>query len=254
MDTVHVFLVDDESERDAYTYLLPLGVNVHYGPIGLHHMRNHIHRYFPVGTHMVCMDDDIEDLVYMQEDHSVCDRKSAKRYPLSSYPPQAVNTWLQTTFAWMEANSIHLFGIYAVKNGYFMKSLPDITTDLRFCVGSFWGCINTHTLCVSIEEKEDVERTLKAYVQDHGVLRFNHIAPVTRYYKTKGGMQARGVDRLHAAQESAQKLVATFSDLCSLCTSKKSGVHEVKLKNRSTASCQIRTTESLLWLHLEGRR
>ena len=52
-------------------------------------------------------------------------------------------------------NNIGLFGIYPIKNGYFMKDLPEKTIDLRFCVGTFWGCINNHNIQINIEEKED---------------------------------------------------------------------------------------------------
>lgn len=248
MKDIHVFIVDESSERDAYAYVQNAGAHLHYGPIGLHNMRNHIMRYFPVGTEMVCMDDDIEDLMYMKEDVSIENVKSAKRYPLHSYPANYFFTWMANTFEWMKANHIHMFGIYAVKNGYFMKSLPPITTDLRFCVGTFWGCINRHDISITMEEKEDVERTLKCFLRDQSILRFNHIAPVTKYYKTKGGMQAHGVDRKVAAQESAHKIVATYPQLCTLYTAKKSGVCEVKFKTHSTASCQNHKIADLSWL------
>lgn len=248
---IHVFLVDDPIEREAYAYVMDMGLHVHFGPKGLHHMRNHISKTFPAGTRMVCLDDDIDDLVYMREDTSINDIKSAKRYPLLQYPTTQFVTWLEDTFAWMEDHDVHLFGIYPVKNGYFMKSLPPITTDLRFCVGAFWGCINQPDVQLMLEEKEDVERTLKFYVRDRSVLRFNHIAPVTKYYKTNGGMQANGVDRKSAAKHSAEKIVATFPDLSYLYTGKKSGVIEVKFKNSSAVSCQTHKTKHLRWRPLE---
>jgi hypothetical protein len=236
---IHVFIVDSPEQIAAYAYLKELDVNVHCGPVGLHNMRNHISKYFGKGTEMVCLDDDISDIVYMNEDVSIADKKSCKRYPLKSFPVDHFSEWLQGTFAWMRENNVNLFGIYPVRNGYFMKSSPAVTHDLRFCVGAFWGCINQPDIMLTIEEKEDVERTLKYFEADGAVLRYNHIAPVTRYYKTPGGMQSRG-DRYVAAKESVLQLVATFSKLCSVYTGKKSGVHEAKLK-RVPAARQIKS-------------
>lgn len=253
-DEIHVFIADTPAERLAYQEYTRY--NIHYGPVGLHHMRNFITSSFPDGTPIVCFDDDIDDLVYMQEDETVIDRKSAKRYPLQSYPAHWFRTWIHDTFTYMFACGVRLFGIYPVKNGYFMKSLPPISHDLRFCVGVLWGCIVDSRIQITCEEKEDVERTL-LYYRLHGpesILRFNHIAPITKYYKTHGGMQARGANRQDAAKTSAIQLVATFPDLCSLCTSKKSGVYEVKLTIRKTptASCPSRKQCSIRWLPPKG--
>ncbi len=250
---IHIFVADVPSERVAYAAFAER-YNLHYGPVGLHHMRNFITSSFPDGTPIVCLDDDIDDLVFMQEDESVTDRKSAKRYPLHAYPAHWFRTWMQDTFAFMKStDGPRLFGIYPVKNGYFMKSLPEVSHDLRFCVGVFWGCIVDSRIQLTCEEKEDVERTL-LYYKFYGpgsILRFNHIAPVTKYYKTQGGMQARHTNRLEAAKASALQLVATYPELCTLYTSKKSGVYEVKFRKlieSSVASCPMQRRCSLRWL------
>ena len=56
---------------------------------------------------------------------------------------------------------------------------------------------------LTIDEKEDVERTLKHYVQDGSVFRFNNVTIKTNYYKTKGGMQSENKDRQKEALKSA---------------------------------------------------
>ena len=124
------------------------------------------------------------------------------------------------------------FGIYPVANGYFMKGLPYKTTDLRFCVGTVWGCIIDPSINIVIEEKEDFERTLLFYKKDHGVLRFNKICCITKYYKEKGGMQSRlrSHDRKETSKQSCYYLLEKFPEYCTLHTSKKSGIYEVKLK------------------------
>jgi hypothetical protein len=223
---IYIFVVKEEYE-DYRKSLDPL-INVIIGPLGLHYMRNFIRLYFPEGTKMVCMDDDIAQLCIMRENLLIEDKKKAARYPLFENNLE----FLEDAFKTLEATGLTFFGIYPVKNGYFMKTLPYKTMDLRFCVGTFWGCINDHSrdLMLNIEEKEDFERTLLYYKRDKGVLRFNTICADTKYYKEKGGLQSRGVDRKETSKSSCTYLIATFPEYCKLYTSKKSGIYEVRLK------------------------
>ena len=226
---IYIFVVKEEYEE--YRNSIEPSINVIIGPLGLHHMRNFIRLYFPEGTKMVCMDDDISQLCVMKENLLIEDKKTAARYPL--YPLNNLE-FLDDAFETLEATGLKFFGIYPVKNGYFMKTLPYKSTDLRFCVGTFWGCINDHSadLMLNIEEKEDFERTLLYYKRDNGVLRFNTICADTKYYKEKGGLQSRGMDRKETSKTSCTYLIATFPEYCKLYTAKKSGIHEVRLKSR----------------------
>lgn len=228
---IHLFIVDNPTEREAYQHFATLGHPIHYGPVGLHHMRNFIHQTFPVNTNILSMDDDLRTLVRMQEDPTIPNLKSAKRYPLHDDMHLRFISWCNSAFQRLSDEHITLFGIYPVKNGYFMKSLPEITTDLRFCVGTCWGIRNPSDMIIHIEEKEDVERTLLCWKRDHKILRFNHITAVTRYYHTLGGMQAHQQDRKENAKTSCQYLLKHFPEWCTLYTSKKSGVYEVRLRS-----------------------
>lgn len=231
-ENIYVFVVKEELQ-EYKDILLPLypTLQIYSGPLGLHHMRNYIRNYFPENTKLICLDDDIQELCIMNEDHTITDIKSCKRYPLTSITKDIFHAFLQDAFETLEKESLHFFGIYAVRNGYFMKGLSDKSMCLRFCVGAFWGCINQHhkNLEIHLEEKEDVERTLHYFLQDGGVLRYNKICPVTRYYKEKGGMQSRNTDRIETSKQSCMYLMEMFPKHCKLYTSKKSGIYEVKL-------------------------
>lgn len=224
---IYIFVVKEEYEE--YRKNIDSSINIVIGPLGLHHMRNFIRLYFPENTRMVCMDDDITQLYIMRENVAIEDRKKAARYPLCQLDNL---NFLEDAFDTLEETGLKFFGIYPVKNGYFMKTLRYKSTDLRFCVGSFWGCINEHSsdLMLNIEEKEDFERTLLYYKRDGGVLRFNMICADTKYYKEKGGLQSRGLDRIATSKVSCDYLIATFPEYCKLYTSKKSGIYEVRLK------------------------
>jgi len=221
-DTIYVFVIRGEFE--LYRSSVDERIAVIIGPLGLHNMRNFIRSYFPENTKMVCMDDDIKMLYKMIPENN--------KYNL--YPVKDIQAFFIEAFRKLEETGLTFFGIYPVKNGYFMKSLPETSTDLRFCVGTVWGCINSHSkdLRIHIEEKEDFERTLLYYKKDNGVLRFNRICADTKYYTEKGGLQSRGIDRKETSKASCAYLIKHFSKYCKPHTTKKSGVHEVRLLNK----------------------
>lgn len=223
---IYVFVIEAEVEEYRRS-CKNVNININIGPVGLHNMRNHIRMYFPVGTYIVSLDDDISDMLRMDDDGN-------NTYKLVSLRSEDFKTFIRDAFDTLERNNLKFFGIYPICNGYFMKGLPYKSTTLRFCVGAFWGCINEHDneLLINIEEKEDFERTLIYYRRDNGVLRYNMICPRTRYYKEKGGMQSRIIDRALSSKEACNYLLQHFPQYCKLYTSKKSGIHEVRIKDR----------------------
>jgi len=226
---IHVFVVEDELA--AYSSILSPypAVRIVTGPLGLHHMRNFIADFFPEGTPILQMDDDIGEMYQMKVDESIQDVKCSRRYPLHPIDPSEMCDWIELAFATARECGSSLFGVYPVKNGYFMKDLPETTRDLRFCVGVFWGIWNRRDLKLQIQEKEDVERTLWCFERDHCVVRFNHVVPSTTYYRTLGGMQSLGTDRKLEGQASCKYLMQRWPQWCRLRTTKKSGHWEVRL-------------------------
>lgn len=236
MSIVYVFVVDDECEACRYKHSLVSfhGIRIVRGPVGLHHMRNFITDYFEEGTCVLQMDDDVQDVLRLRVDESVIDPKKAARYGMVSL--NDTNTsffmWVSTAFTELKRLHLSMFGVYPVRNGYFMKDLPERTTDLRFCVGVMWGCIIKKKIPrLTLEEKEDFERTILHWYADGGILRFNHVTVSTKYYTTSGGMQARGIDRKAAAMISCENLCSRFPNVCRLYLGKKSGMPEVRLIN-----------------------
>ena len=233
---IHVFIVDDEEEVATYQESLRghTGIHIHKGPLGLHNMRNFITDFFPDGQCILHMDDDIKYLTFMEEDLAVSDKKSAKRYPLYTLNGCEFQSWVEGAFSALALSSppTKIFGIYPIRNGYFMKTLPYVSTNLRFCVGCVWGCINDKRIRVTLEEKEDYERTLICWKLFGSILRYNHIAPVTAYYITPGGMQTRGSNyRIQRARESCEFLIRNYPDLCVPGRTKKTtGIAEIRLR------------------------
>ena len=93
--------------------------------------------------------------------------------------------------------------------------------------------INNQSLLLTIDEKEDTERTLRYYQKYGSVIRLNYITIDTTYYKTIGGMQAEKKDRKQEALQSAIYLQSKYPLLGTLHKKKKSKHPEFKLKDQT---------------------
>jgi hypothetical protein len=186
-------------------------------PAGLRHVRNHVARYYEPGTPILSVDDDITGLRVKEGDQNTSELVT-------------VDLFVQQAFTETERAGISLWGIYPVNNPYFMKDR--VRTDLCYIIGCFWGVWNPpdDTNTVALEDKEDYERSIKFYLRDGAIARFEWVAPVTNYYGEAGGMQETRTEK--RVTDSAWELVSRFPDLASINESKKSGHTELRLKDQ----------------------
>lgn len=219
-EKIHVFVANEEEKK---TYQATLDPDT-YGKLivaepGMAAVRNFITGYFPVGTPIVNIDDDIKGFLQFAP--------GAKR---NEKPLADFEKMVQKGFALSKETGFRLWGIYAVPNGFFMKE--NHTTDLKYVIGAFWGIINPglDVLKVTIDDKEDYLRSILMYLADGGIVRLNNYAPQTAYYKEPGGMQEERTK--NRVTKSAEALHAAYPDLTSLNATKKSGFLELRLKDK----------------------
>jgi len=238
---INIF-VANQLEYDIYYENIPayLYNKIIIGVIGLKNQRNYIMNYYPEGMHIVQMDDDLDSIVELVE---LVDSVNKTQMPIQTHtqrqpiqkniiPITNLNKFILNAFKICNNKNIYLWGVYPLANPYFMSHTT--TTDLRFIVGPFWGVINRHNkdLNLTIDEKENSERTLQHWVIDNAVLRFNYIGIETKYYKNKGGLQAEGKDRKLEALKSVKYLHNKYPKLTKIYLGKKSGIPEIKLLNK----------------------
>ena len=213
--------VANEAEKEAYWSALwrrrwQDRVSLVVGKLGLGPQRNFIQSYYPEGTWLWQLDDDIRGL---------CQRASPKRL----LPLESVKGMAETAFGLCQAHGIGLWGVHPVDNPFFMD--PSITFDLRYCPGGCFGVIVRHDsfLDVRLEDKEDFERTLRYYSRDGRVIRLNWVCMKTEGYLGAGGMQeTRTKERV---RQSARQLARWFPTLCRVTPGGKRGFVEVKLRD-----------------------
>lgn len=265
------------------------GIKCVIGIKGLKNQRNFISKFFNEGQYILQMDDDIQNILYLN--YNTLEPKNKTYWQLKSYSDNTSNTTviktntktkkrnitildtkhklntitklshnpinhtktttidktkkskhiihvnvntnldtlIKNTFKLCKLHNIYLWGIYPVENAYFMQ--PYATTDLRFIVGPCFGIINRHTpdLMLTLDEKENVERTLQYWNMDGIVLRLTNVTVKTQYYTTPGGMQSEGKIRKQEALRSAEILHSRYPKLTKIYLGKKSGHPEIKL-------------------------
>ncbi len=213
---VDVF-VANEKEYEDYKYLKDLNINIIIGKETLRRQRNFIDTYYPEGARIFCLDDDVEEIVQ---------KKGNKTVTLKD-----LDTLIQIGFNECRKHKTKLFGIGAVTNHFFMNN--KISTNLKYIVGCTFGQIITHNklLQVTLEDKEDFERTIRYFDVYKKVVRLNMFAPKTAYYTEEGGMQVTRTEE--RVSKSAHYLIKKYPEYCSLNTAKKSSHVEIKLNNRA---------------------
>lgn len=192
-EDIYVFVVAEEEEK--YKTACP-GYTIVVGVLGLVNQRNFIHAYFPLNTHILMMDDDIEQ-VYIP-----LTQKTKEQ--ITDLPSLICRMILR-----MSVEKVSICGVYPVDNMKFALGNKEITTDFRFLVGCFYLMKNTREmdLDASETEMEDKLRSIRHYEKEKKTLRFNWVCVKQKYFG-KGGMYHDDRARQHG--EESEKLVALY--------------------------------------------
>ena len=162
------------------------------GKKGLVPQRQFIMNQWPNGKHIVFFDDDIEkiDLSLSPE-----------------FKKHNLDYFIKYAFTECVKHKSYIWGVYAV---------------LNYIVGAFYGIINRPpstkegkaiqlTITKENGQKEDVERTLKYFLHDGIVLRFNKVGFITKYYGKEGGL-GRFEDRIKPMMEASKRLKKQYGE------------------------------------------
>ena len=218
MENIYIFVV--EEELPLYTTSC-VGYTIVSGKLGLVQQREFIQNYFPIGVHIVFMDDDLEQI-----------------YRPTSAKTKEVITDLDPTLISMidrmTEEQVSICGAYPVDNIMFSFNSKSITTDLKCMIGAFYIIKNTRdpelTLDVNVNPShEDKYRSIQYYLKEKKCLRFNHICFKTKYFG-KGGLSSP--DRLEKHSKTSDELVKKYPMLLRIKRTKK-GLVDVAFKKTS---------------------
>ena len=234
VNNIYIFVANKKEHKEYSKYLPKIyHNNIIIGKIGLKNQRNFITNYFPENTKILQMDDDVKGIFEIINKENPNNYKKVNQYRKHNklIPIKNLNLFITNAFIHCQKNGIYLWGIYPVANPYFMHFTK--SENLKFIVGPMFGIINRHDydLTLTIDEKENTERTLKYYVKDGKLLRYNNVTIKTNYYKNKGGMQEFNRNRISNSKKSANYLHKKYPHLTKIKVRKTTGITEVLLRN-----------------------
>lgn len=218
---IYVYLANKEEEVD-YEKILDkkLYNKLVVGIKGLVPQRQFIIEQWPEGKHIVFFDDDVASI----------DLSMSK-----IFKGKTLDFFFKYAFKECKKMKSFIWGVYPVFNPFFRKQRDEMSTCLNYIVGAFYGIINRPnlksiqlTLTKENGQKEDVERTIKYFIEDGIVLRFNKIGFETKYYGKSGGL-GTFEDRLKPMLEASKLLKKTYPEYGEIST-KKNGMTEFRLK------------------------
>ena len=218
LSKVDIFLSKKEELKEYKIKLKDYPVNIIVANnTSINEQRNFMIKYYPVGQYVMGIDDDIQSI-----ESKINDKKTETLLKLSELGNQAFDLCLK--------NKVNLWGINASFNPFFMKHT--ISFNLKFIIACFYGWVNTHedkafVLEKKFHTKEDYERTIKYYKADNGVLRFNYLAPKTKIYTEKGGIQLYRTPE--SEKESADYMLKTYSMFCKVNNARKGKFSQIRL-------------------------
>lgn len=182
---IYLFVANEEQKKLYEEGLEPGSVgHIVVGIKGLPEVRNFIFDYFPKGTPLVSFDDDVRGFVRLDE------KNEGK---LRDVKPEELGKLFDMGFEHCKKAGANFWGDYPVPNGYFMSNT--ISYDMKFIIGSFWGCFNPGKdvrITIGRGEKEDYMRAIQFWERDHAIVRLNFLSHKTATYNEAGGLQSDG--------------------------------------------------------------
>jgi len=171
-EEIDLFVANKE-QYDKYKLVVHKDINIIIAVKGLKKVREFIFNYYDQGEKLLCLDDDIEEIV--DNDYNPIDN---------------LKEIIDRGFDECKKNNMKLWGLYPSCNKYFMNITPELTTDYKFIIGNFYGCINCKNMNeINIPDIDDYERSIRSYILYGGSVRLNRYCPKTKFKKNIGGCQ-----------------------------------------------------------------
>ena len=225
-ERIQVFVANAE-ELAVYERALKPGFygRLVVGVKGLVPQRQWIAEQFSDGTALVFCDDDIDALDLTLSDW---------------FKDRTLDQFLQSAFQECRERQAWIWGIYPVYNPYFRKPRQELTDSLSYICGGFYGTINRPdfsairlTLTAEDSQKEDVERSIRYFLADGKVVRYNRIGLLTKCYGSVGGLGTFKA-RLAPMRAASERLKAAFPAMGSVRV-RKNGMAEFRLRPMKAA-------------------
>ena len=180
-EEIDLFVANKE-QYDKYKSVVHEDINIIIAVKGLKKVREFIFNYYDQGEKLLCLDDDIEEIRELYYDN----HKKEKLKPVEN-----LKEIIDKGFDECIKGPFKLWGLYPVKgNPFWMSNSKEITTDYKFIIGNFFGCINCKDMNeINVSNIDDYERSIRSYILYGGSVRLNHYSAKTNFKLNSGGAQ-----------------------------------------------------------------
>jgi len=220
-DKIHIFVANEE-QAELYRSVLRGQYRIIVGVRGISTQRKFYHNWFPEGTSIVSLDDDIAE---------VLERSSDKLIPTRYTFDQIA----ETGFAHAEKEKARLWGINPTMNNFFLSDA--ISVGLRYICANFMGSYAGDWVFTDEKRRmtptgEDHHSSLRSFTRYGSVVRLEYLCPKTKYF-AKGGIDACVTENgLTRKERHAQELIWVQSQYPHLATvvKKAGGIVNLRFK------------------------
>lgn len=214
-ERVHLFVTP--GQEDTYRSLVPqeLYGHIHTGGTGLANNRNAVVQHFPADTPVVQFDDDVRALLQLTPSG-----KLAEVTDPDSLICQAFDIISRTRAT--------IWGVYPVANAFYMRRKT--SAGLLFLIGQCMGFLNRPDELVSVNDKDDYERSLLRYETDGLVVRLDSVScKAGGVRRNKGGLQHD--QRIENNNDAVRYLLKRWPALVKPKKPRPDGYMEIRLIN-----------------------
>lgn len=205
---ITVFVANEEEELN-YRQTIGDEYKIVVGVRGISSQRKFIHNYYPIGTRIISIDDDMAELLELGNEELV-----PTQYTLDEIA--------ELGFGYAERENAKLWGINPTMNHFFLKN--HVSVGLRYICANFMGSYAGDWVFVDPERRmtptgEDHHSSLRSFTRYGAVVRIEWLCPKTKYFAS-GGIDAcvteDGAKRADRHAEELRWVQNRYADLCSV--------------------------------------
>eukprot|EP00928_Gymnodinium_smaydae_P078676 TRINITY_DN62783_c0_g1_i1.p1 TRINITY_DN62783_c0_g1~~TRINITY_DN62783_c0_g1_i1.p1 ORF type:complete len:776 (+),score=149.25 TRINITY_DN62783_c0_g1_i1:90-2330(+) len=190
VDRVTLF-VADQTESDHYRRALKgsawADVEIVISVLGNKNNRNFIFQYYPAGTYIVSVDDDVERISWKIVDGITC-------HTLRSLPSGGFEKLIFHAYHRMKEKKAFLWGVSTSQNPRHMQTYG--ISERNGLVNGYLNGFICRPTCTELlrqfaDATEDSEFSVRHYAKDGIILRYRMYAGITSPYLNRGGLQTK---------------------------------------------------------------
>ena len=212
---ITIFVADTQEEAE-YKQSLQDQYKIVVGVPTIGKQRNFIEKYYNEGTQLMMFDDDLD---------AICKKNKKELIDIQDLEQD----FIYKGFDLCKQYNVNIFGLYAAANPYFMKNR--IYTKLCYIPGGVFGIVVNHDPFLErvTNHGEDYEYSIRQYIKNKALIRFDYLTIKSKFFKEAGGLQT--IRTKEYIYNSIYQIYSMFPQYCKMYIRKSTGNAELRLKD-----------------------